>query len=378
MKPQSIYLDCNATTPLEPRVREAMLHFFDVEYGNAGSRTHEYGNRAKMAVQKARDQVAAVVNAQRDEVIFTSGATESNNLALLGLAGTLERSARKRIISTQIEHKAVLEPLEYLAHHGFEVTLLPVTPEGYVEPDAVRRALTKDTGLVSVMHVNNETGVCQPISEIAEVLRGHPAYFHIDAAQGFGKDLPALRESRIDLLSVSSHKLYGPKGVGALLARRRGFEKVPLTPLVYGGGQERGLRPGTLPVPLLVALGLAAEVAGAEHEARAQKCLSVRQKALAALLPLGATLNGDPARVLPHILNLSFPGLDSEAVMVALKGLIAISNGSACTSSSYKTSHVLTAMGLQADRISGALRLSWCHLTPAVDWDAVAAILRSL
>ncbi len=374
----TIYLDCNATTPLEPRVRETMLHYFDIAYGNAGSRTHEFGNQAKVAVQKARDQVAAIVDADREEVIFTSGATESNNLALIGLAASLEKCGRKHIISTQIEHKAVLEPLEYLAGRGFEVTLLRPVEGGYVEADAVRRALRKDTGLVSVMHANNETGVIQPISEISAVLSAHPAFFHVDAAQGFGKDLTPLRDKRIDLISVSAHKLYGPKGIGALVARRRGFLKVPLAPLMFGGGQERGLRPGTLPVPLIVALGLAAKLAEAEHDARVQKCLAVREKALAALLPLGATLNGDPDRVLPHVLNLSFPGLDSEAVMVAVKDLIAISNGSACTSSSYKPSHVLTAMGLPDARVNGALRLSWCHLTPDVDWQDVANILRSL
>jgi cysteine desulfurase len=374
----STYLDCNATTPLEPRVRDAMLVYFDTEYGNAGSRTHEYGNRAKVAVQRARDQVAAVVGADREEVIFTSGATESNNLALLGLAGALERAGRKHVISTQIEHKAILEPLEHLAGRGFDVTLLPPAEGGYVKPDTVRKALRSDTGLVSVMHVNNETGVVQPIAEIAATLGGHAAFLHVDAAQGFGKDMPTLREKRIDLLSVSAHKIYGPKGVGALVARRRGFEKAPLAPLMLGGGQERGLRPGTLPVPLIVGLGAAAEVAGKEHATRAEACAAVRRKALAALVPLGAVVNGDGARVLPHVLNVSLPGLDSEAVMVALKDLVAISNGSACTSSSYQPSHVLKAMGLPAERINGALRLSWCHLTSEVDWIAVAKVLGGL
>jgi len=372
MKPKSAYLDCNATTPLEPQVRDAMFRYFDEEYGNAGSRTHEYGMRAKSAVQVAREQVAAVAESDRDEVFFTSGATESNNIAILGLAPEMQRTGKKHIISTSIEHKAVLEPLEYLAKNGFDVTFLPVTSGGYVEPDSLRQALRADTFLVSVMHVNNETGVIQPVGEIISVLNGHPAFLHVDAAQGYGKDLPILRNKRIDLISVSTHKFYGPKGVGALIARRRGFVKPPLAPLMFGGGQERGLRPGTLPVPLIVGMGVAAKLAVEEAASRAKKSKVVRQSALASLGRLDPFFNGDQDRVLPHVLNVSFRGLDSEAAMVALKDIVAVSNGSACTSASYKPSHVLSAMGFDADRINGALRLSWCHLTPEVDWDAVA------
>ena len=374
----SIYLDCNATTPLAPQVRDAMLEYFDVEYGNAGSRTHEYGNRAKAAVQQARDQVAAVVGAHRDEVTFTSGSTESNNLALLGLKTALERTGRRHIVSTQIEHKAVLEPLEYLSGHGFEVTLLAPGSNGRVDADAVRLALRPDTGLVSVMHVNNETGVVQPIKEIAALLGEHDAFFHVDAAQGFGKDLEPLRDARIDLISACAHKLCGPKGVGTLVARRRGFEKPPLTPLMFGGGQERGLRPGTLPVPLIVGLGATAKLAAQEHKARAKKCILIREKALAALAPLGALVNGDLAYVMPHVLNVSLPGIDSEAAIVALKEFVAVSNGSACTSATYQPSHVLKAMGLSMARINGALRLSWCHLTPDIDWTSVTTALAAL
>ena len=254
------YLDCNATTPIEPRVRDLVIKFLDAEFGNAGSRTHDYGVRAKRAVQHARAQVATVVQAQPDEVLFTSGATESNNLAIFGLENEGRRSGRRHVITTQIEHKAVLEPLEILEERGFEVVRLPCDPSGWVHPEAVAEALRDDTLLVSVMHVNNESGVIQPIEEVAAVLEDHPAYFHVDAAQGFGKELAALRESRIDLISVSGHKVYGPKGVGALVARRRRFRRAPLKPLFYGGGQERGLRPGTLPVHLIVGLGLAAEL----------------------------------------------------------------------------------------------------------------------
>lgn len=374
----SVYLDCNATTPLEPEVRREMLRFFEEEYGNAGSRTHEFGARAKQAVQKARDQVAALVGAQREEVIFTSGATESNNLALLGLAPFGERSNRRHIISTQIEHKAVLEPLEELERRGFAVELLAPNAGGWVEPERVASALRPDTLLVSVMHANNETGVIQPIEEIAALLGKHAAYFHVDAAQTFGKLIAPLRNPRIDLLSASAHKIYGPKGVGALVTRRRGFERPPLKPLIFGGGQERGLRPGTVPVPLVAGFGLAAELAQKNHAARLQRCLEFRRQLEAALLPLGPKIHGDPARLLPHVVNLSFAGLDSEAAMVALKGEVALSNGSACTSASYTPSHVLKAMGVPDEEIMGALRFSWCHLTPEVGWSVVASALRRM
>ena len=373
-----VYLDCNATTPLEPGVREVLLRYLDEEFGNEGSRTHEFGVRAKQAVQRARDQVAAVVGAKRDEVIFTSGATESNNLVILGLRAAAEDLGRRHLVTTQIEHKAVLEPCDVLERSGFEVTRLPVGASGAVDPETLREALRPDTFLVSVMQVNNETGVRQPIEAVAEVLSGHPVYFHVDAAQGFGKDLEPLRQPRIDLISISGHKLYAPKGVGALVARRRGYERVPLRPLMVGGGQERGLRPGTLPVALIAALGEAAELAVRDHKARQAKCRSIRDLALTALMPLEPRLTGDQPLVMDHVLNLAFPGLDSEALMVALKDLIAISNGSACTSSSYAPSHVLKAMGMSDDEANGCVRISWCHLTPQVDWEAVASRVRSL
>lgn len=373
-----VYLDCNATTPLEPAVQAVLFHHLSEEFGNAGSRTHEYGSRAKVAVQNARDQVASVVGAKREEVIFTSGATESNNLALLGLREHGEKTGRRHIVSTTIEHKAVLEPLEQLAAHGFTVTLVSPDKSGAVLADSIRAALRPDTLLVSVMHVNNETGVEQPIGEIAAVLTGHEAFFHVDAAQSFGKVLSALRNPRIELISVSAHKIYGPKGVGALIVRRRGYDRVPLAPLVFGGGQERGLRPGTQPVGLIVALGEASEVAIKEQAKREKRCRAIKEQALAALTSAGGEPVGDQSRALPSTLNIRFPGLDSEALMVATKDLIAISNGSACTSSSYTPSHVLKAMGYDDVTANQCVRVSWCHLTPDVDWTAVAERIREL
>jgi len=255
-----VYLDCNATTPIEPAVGEVVRGYLFEEFGNEGSRTHEYGARAKQAVQRARDQVAAVVGVGRDEVLFTSGATEANNLAILGLIEFGLAENKRHVITTAIEHKAVLEPIAVLERRGFTVTVVPVEQDGTVRPDAIRAALRPDTVLVSVMAANNETGARQPISEITDTLASHEAFFHTDAAQSFGKDLAVLRNPRIDLLSVSAHKLYGPKGIGALVTRRRGYAKPPLSPLMHGGGQERGLRPGTLPVALIAGLGKAAEL----------------------------------------------------------------------------------------------------------------------
>jgi len=376
--PKTIYLDCNATTPLEPEVFDVMKHFLEDEFGNEGSRTHEYGARAKQAVQKARDEVGALVGATRDEVIFTSGATEANNLAILGLSAHGETTNKKHVISTQIEHKAVLEPLEELARRGFEITLLAPNKEGWVSSEQVIGALRPETLLVSVMHANNETGVIQPIEEIAASLKEHHAYLHIDAAQTYGKVLDSLKNTRIDLISASAHKIFGPKGVGAMIMRRRGYERVPIKPLSYGGGQERGLRPGTLPVHLIAGFGTAAAVAKRDHAKRLKKVTSFREDLMKGLAPSLPVVHGDQKRVLPSVVNLSIPNLNSEAMMVGLKDLIAISNGSACTSASYTMSYVLKAMGLPEAEILSALRISWCHLTPRVDWAMVAERLHVL
>ena len=373
-----VYLDCNATTPVDPRVSVEVLAYMAQEFGNAGSRTHGYGQIARERVNRARQEVAEVVGVKPDEVIFTSGATESNNLAILGLADHGEQTGKRHIISSQIEHKAVLEPLEVLATRGFEVTLLAPTAGGWIDPEDVRRALRPDTLLVSIMAANNETGVIQPIEQIAEVLAEHDAFLHVDAAQAFGKLIVPLCAPRIDLLSISGHKLYAPKGVGALIVRRRGYNRIPLQPLMYGGGQERGLRPGTLPVALIAGLGLASSLALKEHDKRTARCESIKSTALAALMPLGIVMNGDADRLIAHTVNFSVPGVDSEAAIVALKDVVAISNGSACTSQSYEPSHVLTAAGLADDRVSGALRLSWSYLTPDAPWAEVADRLRRL
>jgi cysteine desulfurase len=354
-----LYLDYAATAPCDPRVFAAMTPYFLDECGNAGSRTHAYGQRARDAVDAARKQVAALVSAKPEEVVFTSGATEANNLALLGLAAHALATGRKHVLSTAVEHKAVLEPLGRLRELGLEVELAPVAPGGYVEPDEVRRRLRPDTVLVSVMHANNETGVLQPVREVAGLVAGTGTLFHVDAAQTYGKEVEALAALPFDFLSLSGHKVYGPKGVGALVARRPRAGKRPLTPVMVGGGQEMGLRPGTLPVPLVVGLGAAAELAGREHRDRAAAAAAVKAWLLAGLLAVEHVVNGDTARTMPHVLNVSFPGVDSEALMLAVRDELAFSNGAACTSASYSPSHVLTAMALPADRIAEAVRLSW-------------------
>jgi cysteine desulfurase len=366
-----VYLDCAATTPLDPRVRTEMLRYLDEDYGNAGSRTHELGRRARTAVEHARDRVAAVVGSARGDVIFTSGATESNNLAILGLAAAA--GDRRHIVSTTIEHHAVLEPLAELGGRGFDVTLISPDQGGAVDPDAIRAALRADTLLVSLMHVNNETGIIQPVAEVADRLHGTEAYLHVDAAQGFAREIEALRHPRVDLISVSSHKINGPKGIGALLMRRRDGRRPPLRPLMFGGGQERQLRPGTMPVPLTVGLGLAAELAMAEAVARDARCRAFRQALLAGLAPLEPVVNGDVRRSVPYILNLSFPGLGAETAIDAWADLVAISNGAACTSQSYTCSHVLSAMKLPEWRKDAALRFSWCAASLEPDWSALVA-----
>jgi cysteine desulfurase len=373
------YLDCNATTPIEPDVADIVRFYTEQEFGNAGSRTHEFGNTAKLAVQKARAQVASVVlGIEASDVIFTAGATESNNLSILGLLKWARENQKKHIVTTSFEHKAVLEPLAYAEALGFEVTRIDPTVSGAVSAAKVLAAVREDTALVSVMHVNNETGIIQPIDDIARGLSERDCYFHVDAAQGYGKELARLSHPRIDLISVSGHKIYGPKGVGALLMRRRNFKRAPLAPLMLGGGQERGLRPGTLPVQLIAGFGLAAELCKKNHSRRDVANHEFRQKLFAALEGLDYQINGDESSTLPHAVNLSVVGLNSEALILALKDVVALSNGSACTSQSYQPSHVLKAMGLSDERIQSAIRLSWCHMTPELDWAAMISAIKSL
>jgi cysteine desulfurase len=366
-----IYLDCAATTPLDPAVRAAMQPFLDDEFGNAGSRTHAWGQRARAAVEHARDQIAEVAGAARGDVIFTSGATESNNLAILGLAGSAGASGH--IVSSAIEHHAVLGPIAELERRGFSVTLVPPDGNGVVAVDRIMSALRPDTLLVSLMHVNNETGAVQPIGEVARELDGTAVHFHVDAAQSFAREIETLRHPRIDMISASAHKIGGPKGIGALVLRRRAGARPPLRPLMFGGGQERGLRPGTMPVALAVGFGVAAERAASEAAERWVRCARFRESLLAGLAPLDPAVNGDPRQAVPYIINLAFPGMMAEVVIDAWQDLVAVSNGAACTTQQQTCSHVLDAMQVPGWRSDGAVRLSWDGSTPEPEWRALVA-----
>jgi cysteine desulfurase len=373
-----VYLDCAATSPMDPRVRAVLLHHLEGRFGNAGSRTHDFGHRSHSVVEQARQQVASVVDASRGEVVFTSGATESNNLALLGLESWGRAQGKLHAVVTAIEHHAVLGPMEALESRGFRVTRVGPQPSGQVDPDAIHDALRPDTLMVSVMQVNNETGVRQPIRAIADRMEAHAAYLHVDAAQGYGKEIEPLCHRRIDLISVSGHKIHAPQGIGALIIRRRGRSRPPIEPLLLGGGQEFGFRSGTLPVALIAALGRAAELALAEAGEREQFCRAFRQRLLNGVAPLGPIIHGDPTLSAPHIVNFSIPGVEAETAMEAWRDFAAVSNGAACSSQFYTCSHVLSAMRLSEDQKAGALRLSWCHLTPDPDFTKMVQAIRCL
>lgn len=354
---ERIYLDHNATTPVDPRVLEAMLPYFTEIFGNAASNDHEYGHEAKKAVDKAREQIAAVINAEPEEIIFTSGATESDNLALFGVA---EKYARKgdHIITCVTEHKAVLDCCRRLEERGKRVTYLPVDQYGLVDPEDVRRAITSRTVLISIMTANNEIGTIAPVAEIGAIAKEYGVLFHTDAAQAVGHIPMDVKAMNIHLLSMSAHKVYGPKGIGALY-RRKSNPRAQMEPLIYGGGHERGLRSGTLNVPGIVGFGKALEIA--QHE-MPQESITHRAwttKMYQCLVSdLGAvSLNGHPTQRLPHNLNVSFENVESRVLVVQLK-TIAIATGSACTSANVAPSHVISALGIKDDRAHRSVRIS--------------------
>ncbi|MFM8216047.1 MAG: cysteine desulfurase family protein [Pirellula sp.] len=359
-----VYLDCNASNPIEPRVMQAIVEAYRSLQGNAGS-PHLHGQKAKEAVHRARDQIGSVVGAKRHEVYFTSGATESNNLAILGLAQRGKLTGKMHIISSAIEHKAVLEPLDRMRSMGFEVTLIKPQSDGQVSSRAMIDAMRPDTLLVSLMHVNNETGIVQPIDEVAQESQSRGIWMHVDAAQGFARDIERLRHPGITSMSVSGHKIFGPQGIGALVIRRNKDHDSALEPILVGGGQELGLRPGTIAVPLVVGFGLAAELALDEHAPREVVCKQLGGMIQKWAMHHGATIHGDSQHRLPHVLNLSIPGWDADDLLESIRDHVSISDGAACTSVCATASHVLSAMGVREPELSGAVRLSWCHLTDA-------------
>ncbi|QYF91070.1 aminotransferase class V-fold PLP-dependent enzyme [Arthrobacter sp. PAMC25284] len=362
------YLDYAATTPVSPRVEAVVSHYMREEFGNAGSRTHTWGNTAKKAVAEARSYIARSVGVGPDQLIFTSGATESNNIALLGLAAHGRSTGRMHIVTSATEHKAVLEPLEHLAKNGFDVDFLKPQTDGSHSVDQVMAAVRENTLLVSLMHVNNETGVVQPVEKLAKQLSSTAIYFHVDAAQSFGKVRHNELAAPIDMVSFSGHKIGGPKGIGGLIIRRRGWKPVPLQPLMFGGGQERKLRPGTLPVPLVMGLCEALRERLEDGEVWTRETLRFRELLSALVRDLNGSVNGAAANAAPHILNVSFPGVDSEALVLTLQDAVGISTGSACTSASYAPSHVLEAMSVEREKIDGSIRFSWWG-APSVDLD---------
>lgn len=377
-KMNPIYLDCNSTTPIEKEVIEVMKVYLEEDYGNAGSRTHIYGLNANRAIEQARKEIAGVIDCEPNEVFFTSGATESNNIALLGLSEYGKSKNKRHIISAKIEHKAVLEPLERLEKNGFEITYIECDKSGRISVEEVLDNIRPNTLLVSIMHVNNETGIKQPISEIAEELRSSDIFFHSDAAQGFGKDIDTLKNSAIDLISISGHKIYGPKGIGALVCRSTKKVAGAIEPIMIGGGQERGIRPGTHPVHLIAGLGEAARISMRDNQKRNSNNEIFKNELITKFDQLEIIIYGSQEYCLPNTLNLSFGGLDSEAIILCLKDEVAISNGSACTSDSYEASHVIRAMGFSDDEAETATRWSWSHLTPKPDWDNILSNLKKL
>lgn len=359
----SIYLDYNASTPIDERVLEKMIWVYNNCYGNASSRTHEHGQTASREVELARKKVAALIGVESHEVIFTSGATESDNIAILGLQKFGEDTGKKHIITTAIEHKAVLESAKHLAKAGFDVEFINPGNDGRVSSEKIISKVRDDTLLVSVQHVNNETGIIQPVDEIGAALANSDTVFHIDAVQSCGKLVDGIRNLQYNMMSISAHKMYGPQGVGALIVRKNRGKRLPLQPIMYGGGQEDSLRPGTLPVALIVGFGVACDIACKEYKENCYKATQNKEYILNTLNTANVkyVVNGDQKFCINNTLNLSFPGIDSEALMIATKKYCSVSNGSACTSQQYSPSYILQAMHLPQAQIDSAIRLGWGH-----------------
>ncbi|ANZ74567.1 BA75_00026T0 [Komagataella pastoris] len=363
-----IYLDMQATTPTDPRVLDKMLEFYTGLYGNPHSSTHSYGWETEKEIEKARKHIADVIGADPKEIVFTSGATESNNMSVKGVARFYKKT-KKHIITTQTEHKCLLESARRLQDDGFEITYLPVNEDGLVNLEQLEKSIRKDTCLVSVMAVNNEIGVIQPLEEIGRICRQHKVFFHTDAAQAFGKIPMDVNKLNIDLMSISSHKIYGPKGMGACYVRRR--PRVRLDPIISGGGQERGLRSGTLATPLVAGFGEAARLAIQEYEYDTKYISRLSQKLMNGILSMEHTqLNGSKTSRYPGCLNISFAYVEGESLLMALKD-IALSSGSACTSASLEPSYVLHALGADDALAHSSIRFGIGRFTTEQEIDYV-------
>ncbi|WP_319420057.1 cysteine desulfurase family protein [Pleurocapsa sp. FMAR1] len=355
MSQRPIYLDAHATTPMDERVLAAMLPYFTEHFGNPSTNTHVYGWEASAAVKSAREAIAAIINATPEEIVFTSGATEANNLAIKGVAEAYFNQG-KHIITVATEHRAVLDPCAYLETLGFEVTYLPVQPDGLLDIEQLKAAIREDTILVSVMAANNEIGVLQPLTKIGEICHSHGVLFHTDAAQAIAKIPLDVAAMNIDLMSLTAHKVYGPKGIGALYVRRRD-PRVKLASQIQGGGQERGRRSGTLYTPQIVGFAQALEIAMASRELESDRLLQLKKQLWSMFETLeGIHLNGSFTDSLTGNLNLSIEGVDGSALLLAIQSAIAVSSGSACSSTSTAPSHVLTALGRDEKLAHASLR----------------------
>jgi len=369
---QPIYLDYSATTPVDPRVVDRMIPFLREEFGNPASRSHAYGWSAEAAVEEARKQVAALVNCDPKEIVWTSGATESINLALKG-AAHFYRDRGRHVITVKTEHKATLDTCRELEREGFEVTYLDVREDGLVSLDAFEAALRPDTILVSVMFVNNEIGVIQDIQAIGEACRARGIVFHVDSAQATGKVVIDLQTLKVDLMSFSAHKTYGPKGIGALFVRRK--PRIRLEPLIHGGGHERGMRSGTLPTHQIVGMGEAFRLAGLEMAAENERIRMLRDRLWKGLQSIEAVyLNGNLEHRVPHNLNVSFNYVEGESLLMAVKD-IAVSSGSACTSASLEPSYVLRALGRSDELAHSSIRFSIGRFTTEADVDFTVSLM---
>lgn len=357
----SVYLDYNASAPIDNRVVEFMMDIYKNNIGNADSRTHDYGDNARVIVENARKQVALLLDVPPEDVFFTSGATESNNIAIQGLREYAEKTGKKHIITTSIEHKSVLETTKYMSDHGYRVDFVSPDHTGRVSADEIIDLVDDDTLLVSIMHVNNETGTIQPVKEIGDRLVDKDMLLHIDATQSCGKLVEEIRRIKYDMLSFSGHKMYGPQGIGALVLRRKNFKLPPVKPIMFGGQQEHGISPGTIPVALVGGLGKACEIAIEEYKSDEADNISIRDMLIEMLDKSGIKyrINGDIDYLISSTLNIQIEGVSSEALMLSSKQYCGISNGSACTSSSYSPSYVLVAMGMSEDDIDQSIRLSW-------------------
>jgi len=370
-----IYMDYHATTPVDERVLDAMLPYFREDFGNAASRSHVFGWKAEEAVERAREEVAKLIGAVGKEIVWTSGATESDNLAIKGVA-EFYKDRGTHIITAVTEHKAVLDSCKRLEKQGYVVTYLPVEKDGRVSPDAVVNAMTDKTILVSIMLANNEIGTVSPVEEIGAVVKARGAFFHIDAVQGVGKIPFDVNRSHADLVSLSAHKMYGPKGVGALYVRRK--PRVRITPIIDGGGHERGMRSGTLNVPGIVGFAKAAELCRLEMEEEGRRVLALRErlrKGIEARVP-NTVINGSLEHRLPGSLNMSFAFVEGEAMMMALKD-VAVSSGSACTSASLEPSYVLRALGVPEEMAHTSIRFGLGRFTTEAEVDYVIDLVAS-